>query len=304
MRKGPLFSFYCLLLLLGLSIVIIPKDVCAPLPDVTISLDDEEIEVDVGPGSDGVAYFSGKVESDNHVQMIEVTLEGEAEGAAVTITPITLYLEPGETEKPFNGEVKVSNFRSSKQPITLTISGKAKPVPGAASYSLNPCTGIINIKPYMIIVSARFDDRESGEPGDRIDFDLIIENHGNCDDRFTIALSDMNEPEVTKWKVTFSEDSFTLKSCKSTNITAYVNIPDDASGGEYEVILITTSTDKEGKMEIAEAQCYLYVVVRSDDFFDAGNWTMYALFIVLSLVIALVVWKRKPVLEKFKRRGK
>ena len=301
MKNGPLFLFYCLLLLLGMSILILPEDVCAPAPDVTISLDDEEIEVDVGPGSDGVARFTGKVECNNHLQMVVVTLEGEAEFPS-TITPSTIYLEPGETEEKFSAEVKVPNFLSSKNPIPLIISGSAGTIASPVSYSLEPVTGIIKIKPYLILGFLAVESEMSGEPGDSIDFELVVVNNGNYDEGFTIGLSEMNEPDVMKWDVTFSEDSFIIMEGKDKNISAHVKIPNGASAGEYEVILTTTSTARGGNVETVERELTLFIGVKSSDFFDMGNWYMYVVFIILALLIVFLVWKRKPILRKLRRR--
>jgi len=287
---------------MGALITIVPKNVEAAAPTVTLHLDDSEVEVDVGPGDNGICVFTGTVECNDHVQLIEVNLNAETEEWPTEVEPSTLYLQPGVTEEQFQVTVKVTQFTPVSQAGSLIVSGMYRSVPGTFYSSIDPVIGIITIKPYVQLSISSKKSKNSGEPGDRIDFSMQIKNEGNSDQDFTVSVSEIIGANNDQFKVSFSADSFLIRIHESYDLVVSVQIPDGVSAGEYEIIVTTIPVNQGNDKEVIERHYSLLVEVESGGVFGYGDWTWYALSIVIIMLLGIVIWKRKYIISKFRRR--
>ena len=297
MLTKPLFVYLTTIILIGTVIIFIPDKTMAVPPDVTLSFDESEVEIDVGTGESSIGTFNGRITSRNHAQPIEVNLAVEVGYGQTTIDPMSLILGVGINEETFQVTVRGDPFSSvGTHPIIVT--GTAQNIPGGIIYDLESLEGIIKIKPYMIIRVNSTDHDITGKAGENVEISMTITNQGNYYEHYEVSLSDKNEPNVENWEVsTIMDMPLLAMPGQNHTIILKITIPNDVPDGKYEIIMsISGGVDSEGT---AFEQGYsLYINVQSGGF-SAYTWPWLVSAIIVVLLIIVVIWKRKYILSKF-----
>ncbi|MDP7265926.1 MAG: choice-of-anchor T family protein [Candidatus Thermoplasmatota archaeon] len=298
MQRKTLFLYLSMIILIGSVILFVPDKIEAAPPDVTLSLDESEVEVDVGPGATCQVHIFGSVKCRDHVQIIQVNLQAETGYGYTAIIPNMITLDPGENEERFEISINVPKF-SSVATYTITAGGSYQTIPGGIQYELEPAKCILKIKPFMIIRVTTTDNKVTAKAGGQVDISLTINNDGNYDEQFHVSLSDKSESNVKDWQISFVPDAtFKTQERQNHNLTLRINIPDDIPDRKYLLIISITAGDgSEGNA----AEYSLSVNVQSDSLLTTEMWPWLVSTIIVALLIFMVIWKRKFIFSKFRR---
>ena len=90
---------------------------------------------------------------------------------------------------------------------------------------------------YEVSVQVSGDSSKKGDPGDELIFEMTIKNKGNGEDTVSLSL----EGEKASWASIIDEVELTSGETKTVNLT--VNIDDDATVGDNDIIVNGTSED-------------------------------------------------------------
>ena len=90
---------------------------------------------------------------------------------------------------------------------------------------------------YEVSVQVSGDSSKKGDPGDELNYQILVKNKGNGDDTFTLSL----EGDKADWGSIL--DEVELTSGESTTVNLTVNIDDDATVGDNDIIVRGTSED-------------------------------------------------------------
>ena len=93
---------------------------------------------------------------------------------------------------------------------------------------------------YEVSVQVSGDSSKKGDPGDELNYQILVKNKGNGDDTFTLSL----EGEKAVWGSIL--DEVELTSGESTTVNLTVNIDDDATVGDNDIIVRGSSEDNPG----------------------------------------------------------
>ncbi len=170
-----------------------------------ITLDKSEQRADVGPGDSGIVMFTGMVSvaivgPGMCVPSIEVMLTADANEWPATIDPhrITFNTAQMGTAQSFEAAVRVPNFTSFTYNSNVTITGRARALPGTVTYNLLRARGNISIDPYFKLSVSCDEPYYEITPGDKFMHQLIIRNEGNTRDRIRIKIDEDSLDKLTK----------------------------------------------------------------------------------------------------------
>ena len=90
---------------------------------------------------------------------------------------------------------------------------------------------------YEVSVQVSGDSSKKGDPGDELSYQILVKNKGNGDDTFTLSL----EGEKAAWGSVLDEVELTSGESITVNLT--VNIDDDATVGDNDIIVRGSSED-------------------------------------------------------------
>jgi len=149
-------------------------------------------EARVAPDENGVAIFDGEVDVQimgpgSSIQLIEITLDAQAEGLASPISPSSATLDPKtQTSLPFSVMVKVPEGTSCTEEYNLKVTGTAVTFPGMQSATLTPAEGKVQVDQYYKFTLGLSSYNLTLKEGDSESFDVRINNQGNGMDTFSI----------------------------------------------------------------------------------------------------------------------
>ena len=301
MQMKTVFVYLSMIILIGTLIIFVPHRAAAVPPDVTLSFDESEVEIDVGPGESCIGTFNGRVTSRNHAQPVEVNLAVEADYGSTSIDPMSILLGVGVNEETFQVVVMVPNF-SSVGSHSVIVTGTANNIPGGLLYELEPVEGIIKINPFMMIRVNSTVEKVTVEAGGEAEISMTIKNDGNHDEQFQVSLSDKNGADIKDWEVVFIPGTpLTIKEGKNESLVLRIAVPEDTPERQYELIIsITAGEESDGTA--FERDCSLFVDVRSGGIFSSNMWPWLLSALIAALLIFVVIWKRKFILAKFGRK--
>ena len=309
MRMRSLRTLVCHITLACIIIASFPLTAQAGQPEVTIRLDDAAVEVDVGPGANGEAVFTGTVTCDmtglgQNVQSVEVTLEADCRWPS-TVSPSKMIFEPwGEDTADFEVTVRVAQFTSASQSDLVRIGGTAITQPGALRYEIAPVTGVIEINPYATFQISCEKPKYKAETGEKVSFSLRVKNDGNTREKLAINIDDGRSTIDDSWVLTFDMVLIQIEEAQEELITLEVFVPEDASSGSYSITVVIEAEAAMDGNETFVQDYTLFVVVDAGGVFGLGSWSWYILFIIIAALIGLGVWKRELLVSKFRRRTK
>lgn len=265
MRNRILISFYCLFILTIISFGQIPSQTNSIEPDVTLSLDQKKIEVDVSE-SYFVVTFAGKVKCESqdswqNVRSIEVKLFVECNWDS-TVDPVTVVLTPeGNESESFLVFVKVPRWSTVYEDGNVVISGMASPKPGALGYAVEPVNGTISVKPHTDILMT-WEKDFIGEPSEELEIPIRIINTGNYDENVIMSLAS-NGSDLSDWTLDFSRNEFNM--IVSEDIYEHINlkIPPSTKLGTYELVVRVTAGGMGGEDNSVTRYCNFNIEIES-----------------------------------------
>ena len=200
----------------------VPDSAEAAQVTAQIALDNPEQKADVGPGQSGIVTFTGMVSvamigPGQNVQLIEVTLQASA-GWPATVSPSSIKFAATETgsAQPFTVVVRVPNFTSFTQSGEVSVTGRARTIPGALSFNIPPTDGIISINPYYQVSVICDEPYSEISPGDKFMYQLKIRNEGNSRDRIRVKIDEDAQEKMTNdgWVVSLGTPMISIEEGK------------------------------------------------------------------------------------------
>jgi uncharacterized membrane protein len=199
----------------------------------------------------------------NTEDTIDLTLSG-AYSLWGSLDVYTVILQPNGTQDILLTIEVPADAAGGDYVITVTGTSQGDPL---IFYELDITT---TVEPWVYDVNLFSDIYEqSVRPGDNLVFNITVENLGDIEDTIDLSISG----DGSQWG-TLSEDSVTLGLSESQEITLSVNVPSDAPGGDYEIIVRGTSQGNSSEYsEIVLTTTvvpYVYDVHLSSD--DLDKW--------------------------------
>ncbi len=187
-------------------------------PTIQIVLDQEMIEVNVEPGSDGIGRFTGTVYCEMPAstppgQYCIVQLNADAGGWPVSI-PDAMSFDRNHEEEDFILSVQVPIETSQKTSGQLSVSGRWSYSPGMVGGTIPPATAIIEVMAYskpIVSAESRNNTINVGKWGEIV---IKVMNGGNANDDIQLEIGDLPDG-VDAY---FEEDTILVpeKSTKTT----------------------------------------------------------------------------------------
>ena len=220
----------------------------------------------------------------------------------------------GKPEEQVNFTIKITNDGNGDDDIALSLGGNSSwGQLGGSSFSLEAGTNettTLRVTPpkdteatngYILIVKATSEDGETvnsrniylnvqqiyevsvqvsgdsskkGDPGDELSYQILVKNKGNGDDTFTLSL----EGEKAAWGSIL--DEVELTSGQSTTVNLTVNIDDDATVGDNDIIVRGSSEDNPsvndtGTVKVSVNKQFKVDVIVSSMSGDPGSTITY-----------------------------
>jgi len=303
---------FFIILLLFFNLILISGFISTPAlatqPAITITMVKAYDEIDIL--EDQTVTLNGFVHCDTkgfgqNVQKIIVRLEGEVDldDWGVSINPMTIVFEPFSPEEvDIQVYVTAPNQESASQSCSITIAGTAEVEPGVGSYDLEPAYGTVVVKEFMkCLCSGKFE--KTANAGDQTEFDVMIMNYGNHDAQFIISIGDGFGGAVSDWEIIFKPTSFIIEEKSEMKIKIDLNIPDSANKGTYSipVSVETTSDNNDQTTEVANFELYITIEY---EILGMGFGSFILFIILIVIILAVFVWKRKKILGLVKSNNK
>ena len=128
---------------------------------------------------------------------------------------------------------------------------------------------------YEVSVQVSGDSSKKGDPGDELNYQILVKNKGNGDDTVTLSL----EGEKADWASIL--DEVELTSGESTTVNLTVNIDDDATVGDNDIVVRGTSEDNPsandtGTVKVTVNKQFKVDVIVSSMSGDPGSTITYS----------------------------
>jgi len=158
----------------------------------------------------------------------------------------------------------------AKNGYTLIV--KATSEDDTTSTTRNIFINVLQI--YEVSVQVSGDSSKKGDPGDELTFEMTIKNKGNGEDTVSLSL----EGAKSSWGSIVDEVELTSGETKTVNLT--VNIDDDATVGDNDIIVNGTSEDNPsaydtGTVKVSVNKQFKVDVVVSSQSGDPGSTIQY-----------------------------
>ena len=323
MKKITILILYIIPILLGTQIGIVGgylsgnysgievidpfiPDTLPPSQQITgnITIYSNEEWAKVGPGDDGLVQFHGNVTVNTMaptIQLIVVDLRITVKELDCTIIPSTMTFSASGTDEPkdFTIVVEVPNFTSSTKEFKLTVSGTARPIPGAQTYPLDPAEGTIRVEQYFGSILKLRQVNHTLYNGESKKTTVTLYNWGNGPDEVRLAIPAKNT--LSELGIIFEKDTDWIPVTEGGSLDLEISVSVNENGTEGENLIEIWAVSKKAFEENNEeyvGRGYINIIIMEEDsFFSTGNWVMYALggflIIVLGTLIGYLARRKK-----------
>ncbi|UCH90073.1 MAG: hypothetical protein JSV49_05370 [Thermoplasmata archaeon] len=296
---------YWIISILLISTILLPLSASAIDPEVTITMDTYSKKLDVQPGSDRTALISGKITLETqgigqNVQKVDVELIVSTDsGWVASVNPSLFHFEsPNYYSDYFVLRVTAPEEASAWDLCTVNISGTATTIPGGVIYYIEPVKPTIIIEPFMrcaVTVDKTFTDVSAGE---KAEFTIKIENHGNYEEKFYLRLSDDIDAEVRKWEISFDNNYLFVDERNDKDTKMIVKVPRSADSGAHEIIVEIVNEGKGDYNIVSTDYVKVLINVEKIGAFGLGNWSWFIVIVIILIIIIIAVLKKKGKLSK------
>lgn len=284
MRKAALGFVVCLLLLFSFINLFSTPTSADLITTVTAEVDQDELSVDVSPGSTGSTTFTGvvTVQNINSATPLTVSLESESTVGTSVITPPSMVFQGGKTSDSFQVIVNVPLGTTASEDHTGTVSGTW--VQGGRSGEVEGDTFKIIISPFYrpeISCDSRGRNITKGESAT---FDILLNNSGNTDDVIRVDIE--NREELMDRGIEIGEISdMPIAEGGSKEFKLRVTTSRDTPVLNGIDVIATSIIDEESNID------YLYLTVYARDksplevLFDPTVMIIIAVVLIVGIVV-------------------
>jgi hypothetical protein len=291
MRKaGPIVLVSALIIISVFSILSF-STVADPVPEITIEVP-SEIEIEVGPGSEGRATIYGNVTcQSNNPEDVYVRLIAKHTHGGCAINPLNFLFENvGSESKQFMIIINIAMLTSSYEKPTVTINGSWSQ--GAQSGTLEPFTIQVKVLPYYRLTVFSIMPLNEITPGESETFKLRLENVGNIDDIYSTEI--INLQDLQDYGLTI-DPLIQVSLVEGGNDTINVNVytSSDTKMRVYQIHAICTSSGSGG---VYWGEYIMYLRVRAGPVqIITSPIALIIICIVLIMMIVFYIRRRKMV---------
>ncbi len=269
----------------------------------TVTVETEpSCEIDVSPGSKGVAVVQGTVTCDYYNTLIPLVVELSATSTIGTATidkPQIVFQGSDQTED-INITVQVPLLTSSSSEQTCNITGVWEQGPTSGQV-IGDTFQVIIMPFFRAIVYSELPLKEVKQ-GENTSFNLYIENTGNCDDKYHLGIANREELESSNLIIP-KLANFDIEEGCSKNINFEVDAASDTPVGDYQIELIVTpceSQDGEDTVDTEEYILFLKVkkgskayTLLGEELEDMLISPLFLIVIAVIVIVAIVVMARR-----------
>lgn len=266
---------------------------------VTLELQEEQVEVDVSPGSSGVVLCQGTVTCKKWgPDTVEVFLIGSSDTGGASVEPPNLVFDGisgTEETRSFSVSTKVPMGYTSTATPTITVSGTYNQ--GALTYTIPPASQMIVILQYYKI-EVYIEDREvTVKSGENAKLEFVMVNVGNGDDIFEIDFENREYLQSKGFKLQASFEVQMIEDERKT-ISLEIGAPEDNSGAYVAEISILSKGSLSSDVTMKEI-ISIHLKVTSSISGQIGSIITSPLIIVIIIIVFVVA-----VFLKLRRREK
>jgi len=304
MRTGFYISCFMILCLIFMNSPQISPEAKGSEPAITLSLDKEEIYVDVCSLGLCRGNFTGTISCNmskmgQDVQSVKVELR--ADGSWPTaITPSEYIFEFGGPDTvDFTAVVGIPAHMEASRVGIMIIECDANLQPSNATI-VTSIEGAIRIKPYTSFITACYVPYYEVESGSTVDFTLYIRNLGNSEALFSLEVSRENSTIDKKCEIFFPQNHFIIDTYTEELVLVRVIIPKNTPTGTYLFYIKVTSVVENGFNESEVDYHPLFVRVENRSTYYIGIYSLIGIGIALLSAVVIILWKRRSKLSKKK----
>ena len=260
-------------------------------PDLTIEMDQNRVDVNVHPGAEGVADFSGTVYCDLPPgtppgKYIIVYLQANAGGWVVSLPP-PLIFDMGTSCIDFELEVTLPPQTLSGA-YELEVYGTWSASPGVQSGYVDEVVSEIFVNPYSRVEMGSENKQREAPVGSWCDFELFLKNEGNVEDRITLMVKPLSDLDIRF-------DGGEIIIPYEGNITVNMSFRQGSGMGKNNAIEINKTTEVEKDLGMDTYTFYLKskTSVKGTLLSPVGITVSAVIILVVALVAFLAVRKIK-----------
>jgi hypothetical protein len=254
----------------------------------TMSVNPASQFVDVSPGSTGTALFSGEVTFAPHPTTITGTLNVSTTLGDVTVSPKNFQLSAGDNTQPFSLIARVPPLTTANTIVIVNISCEYQQ--GLSSGTL----GLVGVQvitlPYQRVAVYSTSPRMNTTRGGTANFDLVVENLGNCEAEYSIILANKDRLDEKGISMEPNVKKVLLEEKMNGDAIIKIKTSDDTPIGNHMVKLNVTWQGED----YFEYTLYVNVQSKGSQVFEAvTNPIIIGPAIVIMLVAVLLLMKRR-----------
>jgi hypothetical protein len=268
----------------------------------TVTVETESFcEIDVSPGSDGIAVVKGTVTCENYNTFIPLVVELSATPTVgtATIDPPSIVFQGSHMTEDINITVHVPLLTSASSEHTCNITGVWEQ--GPTSGPVIGDTFQVIIMPFFRVTIYSELPLKEVKQGDSTNFNLTVGNTGNCDDKYHLGIA--NREELESSNLVIPKGKFDIQEGCKKNMNLEVHAASDTPVGEYQIELIVTpceSADEEYPLDYEEYTLFLKVkkgskanTILGEDLEGLLISPLFLFIIVVIVIVAIVAMARK-----------
>ncbi|MFO8052314.1 MAG: choice-of-anchor T family protein [Thermoplasmatota archaeon] len=258
----------------------VPEAPLAGEPDIEIVLDQDMVEVDVEPGSDGIARFTGTVYCEMPPttppgRECVVNLQTDAGGWPVSLPP-TMEFNRQHQQEDFTVTVQIPIDTSQSTTGQLAVSGRWIYTPGLGGGTVPVAESIIQPLPYSKVHLTYDKENNTASVGEWGEIEIGVVNEGNARDDIKLEIADLPdglEAHLEKEILTVRE--------KQTETTVLRFKQSSGSPGSHQIFI-----SAEGQHNGTRSETEQPVVARTTASIRSVVTTPY---IVIPIVLVLLI---------------
>jgi hypothetical protein len=239
MRKAAWICIICMFIFLSMLSIISYSTYGDLITTVTVDINEDELAVDVSPGSRGIVTFTGTIDAENYNTAVPLAVDLWAESTVgdAWVSPPTVVFQDDKHSDVLHLTIEVPIGTSASEVHSYTISGIWQQ--GGRSGDVEGDTCKIIILPYYlpdISCESQYKDIHKGESAI---FDILLNNSGNTDDVVRVEIVNNEELKAHGFS-TYKISDITIAENTSKEFTLRASTSKD-SLDRHSIEVIATS---------------------------------------------------------------
>lgn len=253
-KKKMMIGGMILLFMMSTSLIVTqPAKALGYVPSSSLTFDEWNKTVDVSPGANGTAIFTGTLhvecESDTTTKF-NVTKSCGMENWTIVISPLTVNFPGGVNETNVTVIVSVPTGAKTNESGSITVYGETRAATPLSYYCHFSTQMLIVVNPYhSLSISCSNPYQETTAEGN-LTFEIQINNNGNTNEFVSWGVKNENELNSSGIKTIFCSSYFSIEGNDFKNNPLIVYTYKWAKAGTYEIKINVSSLDTSVTMDL------------------------------------------------------